>query len=99
MKNVIITFRIKPSASLEFVRQIIREFIAAIRQKEPNTLSYRSLQDTEDPYSFHHLMTFADEDAQQIHRASSHCSNFISQLYPLCIEAPLVRNVEEIKPQ
>ena len=98
MINVIITFRIKPSASLAFVQEIIRTFITAIRQNETNTLSYRSLQDADDPYSFYHIMTFTDAQAQELHRASSYCATFVAQLYPLCTTAPQARTVKEINP-
>ncbi|MBX2874735.1 MAG: antibiotic biosynthesis monooxygenase [Saprospiraceae bacterium] len=98
MVHVIITFTIDPANSLEVVKQIIQEFIVAIRQNEPDTLLYRSFQEVDKPYHFYHIMTFANAEAQQLHRDSSYCSSFVKKLYPLCSQSPEARSLAEIPP-
>lgn len=98
MVHVIITFTIDPASSLEDVKAIIQEFIVAIRQNEPDTLLYRSFQEVDNPYHFYHIMTFANVEAQHLHRNSSYCSQFVKQLYPLCNEAPTAKSLAEIPP-
>ena len=98
MVHVIITFTIDPAYSLEDVKGIIQEFIVAIRQNEPDTLLYRSFQEVEDPYNFYHIMTFANTEAQLLHRNSTYCSHFVKQLYPFCSEAPIAKSLAEIPP-
>lgn len=98
MVHVIITFTIDPANSLETVKQIIKEFVVAIRQNEPNTLLYRSFQEVDNPYHFYHVMTFANAQAQQLHRNSSYCSSFVEKLYPLCSQSPEARSLSEVLP-
>lgn len=83
MKHVVVPFSIKPEA-LEVVGPIIQKFILAIKQNEPNTLLYRSLQQTDEPTKFIHVMSFLDTESEMFHKQSEHCAAFVAALYPLC---------------
>lgn len=87
MVNVIIPFEAE-RGSLDNVKTIIRDFIRGITKNEPGTIFYRSFQEKENPARFIHVMSFEDEKAQDIHRNSSYCREFVSKLYPLCTKAP-----------
>ncbi len=73
----------------------IREFIEHIRAKEPGTLFYTSLQDQENPKKFVHFIIFADNAAHQLHRDTPHVHEFVSKLYPVCVEEPAPIFLEE----
>ena len=96
MINLIISFSIESSESLDFVQEIISDFIAEIEKNEPDTVLYKSFRSTDSPNHFFHVMTFKDENAQTFHQNSSYCKEFVSKLYPLCIEEPKVVSLIEI---
>jgi quinol monooxygenase YgiN len=96
MKHVVIPFTVK-TESLETVITIIREFISAIEEKEPGTLMYKSLQKSDEPEKFLHVMIFEDEQAQRFHRQTEHCKHFVDNLYPLCTEMPKASEYNEIR--
>lgn len=95
MKHVIIPFTVK-SESMETVETIIKKFISEIEKNEPGTLMYKSFQQTDEPAKFVHVMTFADEEAEKIHRQTDHCKHFVERLYPLCTEMPRATEYNEI---
>lgn len=73
---------------LEKVKTIVREFMEQVKKNEPNTISYRSLQEKENPTRFSHLVEFTDIEAEHLHKKSSYNKEFTSRLYPLCDGAP-----------
>jgi len=80
-------FRVKHEA----VRQCtsaIREFVAHIKQNEPGTRLYISLQDPRDKTRFLHLMVFKDTVAERRHRTSAAVKKFTGVIYPQAIELP-----------
>jgi quinol monooxygenase YgiN len=68
--------------SLEKCRQAIREFIDYIRQSEPTTKLYLSLEQSDRPGQFLHVMRFEDNAAEERHAKSEACRKFTSVLYP-----------------
>jgi quinol monooxygenase YgiN len=66
----------------------IKEFISQIRRKEPGTLFYSSLQESERPGKFAHFMIFTDRRPHEHHRNTSYLEGFVKKLYPLCMKEP-----------
>ncbi len=73
---------------VEEAKQVISELISNIRENEPGTLLYNSLQLKKDPTSFIHFMIFADNDAHMKHRSEEYVLKFVKKLYTLCPNEP-----------
>ncbi|WP_420401468.1 putative quinol monooxygenase [Flagellimonas sp.] len=93
MIHVFVPYKVRPD-SLETVKEIVGKFISHIKENEPGTLLYKSFQDAEDPTSFTHVMTFANPEAETLHKKSSYCREFTDVLYPLCeiMPRPVLQN-------
>ncbi|HLF75348.1 MAG TPA: antibiotic biosynthesis monooxygenase [Anaerolineales bacterium] len=68
--------------ALEVCQNAIREFVEYVRENEPDTLLYTSLQQKENPTRFIHYFIFRDEKAREIHSSSEAVDHFTSILYP-----------------
>ena len=79
-------YRIKED-KLEEVEAVVTEFVAAVKENEPETLFYEAYRGVGD-VSFFHLMTFEGAYAEEKHRATPHMEVFVQKLYPLCEEEP-----------
>lgn len=75
-------FKVKKSRLGECLKAI-REFVTAIKVKEPHTLIYDSYQKP-DKVSFIHFMCFKNAQAEAHHRTTPHVKKFVSLLYPNC---------------
>jgi len=78
-------FTVKPEA-LDRCRAAIEEFVTHVRASEPGTKLYLSLQETEDPTRFLHVMLFEDEAAENIHTNSEAVDRFTAVLYPQTVD-------------
>ncbi|MBI3158159.1 MAG: antibiotic biosynthesis monooxygenase [Chloroflexi bacterium] len=74
-------FEVKPEA-LEECLGAIRTFIAAVRENEPRTRLYLSLQEQDAPTKFLHYFIFEDRAAEQFHRQTPWVLAFTGALYP-----------------
>jgi quinol monooxygenase YgiN len=77
-------YQVRPEA-LERCLAAIREFVAYVRAKEPDTLRYEVWQEHEDPTRFVHIFVFRDADADQRHSESPEVKKFAAVLYPECL--------------
>lgn len=68
--------------ALEICKAAIREFVDYVRENEPDTLLYTSLQATENPSEFLHYFIFRDEVARDLHAGSDAVNRFTGILYP-----------------
>ncbi len=68
--------------ALDVCKIAIREFIDYVRENEPNTFLYTSLQEKEHETHFLHYFIFRDENARQVHANSEAVNRFTSILYP-----------------
>jgi quinol monooxygenase YgiN len=68
--------------SLDIVEAAIAEFVAAVRENEPGTLIYLSVQSKDDPTRFMHYMEFEDNAAEELHQNSAAVRRFVDILYP-----------------
>src|SRR5262245_56832171 len=59
-------YNVKPE-SVEKIKKILREYVAFVRQNEPDTLYYIVMQDKVDLTSFTHFGIYRDAAAQQKH--------------------------------
>ena len=84
---VYIPFTVR-DGEIETAKSAIREFIEHIRNEEPGTLFYTSLQEKEDPNKFAHFMVFADSESHEKHRSTDYVHAFVEKLYPVCSEEP-----------
>lgn len=73
---------------IQEAKEAINELISNVREKEPGTLMYKSLQMDNDPTSFIHFMVFADNDAHMSHRSASYVMKFVKKLYSICPKEP-----------
>ncbi|MEX0314118.1 MAG: putative quinol monooxygenase [Allomuricauda sp.] len=93
MIHVFVPYKIRPE-SIEVVKATIAKFISEIEKNEPETLLYKSFQQTDDPTCFTHVMTFKNAAAEMLHKKSSYCREFTDVLYPLCeiMPKPVAQN-------
>lgn len=96
MIHVIIPFEVYLK-DIDKVKEIIRTFLRKIKENELDTLVYKSFQQKDQPEKFIHIMTFANEEAQNKHRNSPWCKTFVDQLYPKCKALPQPTSLQEIK--
>jgi quinol monooxygenase YgiN len=68
--------------ALDVCKDAIRKFVNYVRENEPNTFLYTSLQEKEHPTHFLHYFIFRDENARQVHANSEAVNRFTSTLYP-----------------
>ena len=68
--------------ALAVCEKAIREFVEYVRDKEPYTLLYTSLQEKEQPNHFWHYFIFRDEAARDLHANSEAVKHFTGILYP-----------------
>ena len=68
--------------ALAVCEKAIREFVEYVRENEPGTLLYTSLQEKEQPNHFLHYFIFRDEAARDRHAGSAAVNRFTSILYP-----------------
>jgi quinol monooxygenase YgiN len=75
-------FRIAPD-SVQATLYAISDLVDYIKENEPGTIQYTSVQDFEDSFAFLNFFAFEDETAEEIHRASRGAQTFIATLLPL----------------
>lgn len=73
---------------VEEAKTAISELISNVRENEPQTLLYKSLQLKKDPASFIHFIIFADNEAHMGHRRAPYVMDFVKKLYGLCPVEP-----------
>ncbi len=74
-------FQVRPEA-LARCEAAIRDFVDHVRNREPGTLLYISLQDAGNPTNFLHYFIFQDEEAREEHAHSEEVKRFTEALYP-----------------
>lgn len=85
MVRLIAKYQIEEDA-LDEVNELIRKFVSAVEQEEPQT-EYKAYR-LGDSYEFIHLMTFRDEAAQKQHQNAAYTKKFAEALYHHCVEEP-----------
>ncbi len=86
MIHKIAQFTVK-EGKLDAAESAIRAFVSAVKASEPDTIVYAAFKKP-DGYSFVHVMSFRDEEAERQHRLSAYAKKFTTELYPLCVESP-----------
>lgn len=84
---VMIPFKVQED-KLDEAKKIINELIANVKEKEPGTLLYKSLQSKQDPTMFVHFIVFADNDAHMKHRGALYVIDFVKKIYEICPNQP-----------
>jgi quinol monooxygenase YgiN len=74
-------FTVRPGA-LDRCKQAIAEFVEYVKEHEPGTHLYASLQAAENETEFLHYFIFEDEAAEETHRTSEGVKRFTDILYP-----------------
>jgi quinol monooxygenase YgiN len=73
---------------IEEAKKVISDLISNVREHEPKTLLYNSLQLKKDPASFIHFIIFADNAAHMQHRSAPYVMDFVKKIYDLCPNEP-----------
>lgn len=84
---VMIPFQVHED-KVEEAKAAIEKLISNVREKEPGTLLYHSLQLQKDPSSFIHFIIFSDNEAHMSHRQAGYVLEFVKTLYALCPNEP-----------
>ncbi len=84
---VMIPFKVQED-KLEEAKTLISELIAKVKENEPGTLLYKSLQTKQDPTTFVHFIVFADDEAHLKHRGAPYVINFVKTIYDICPNEP-----------
>jgi quinol monooxygenase YgiN len=84
---VMIPFKVQED-KLEEAKQTINELIKNVKENEPGTLLYNSLQSKQDPTTFVHFIVFADNDAHLKHRSAIYVMDFVKKIYEMCPDEP-----------
>jgi len=87
MQSVMVSFEIKKS-KLDSALVLIRDFVNNVKENESGTLLYHSFQDDENPCKFLHVMTFADQSAEEYHQTTDYCAIFAEELLDMCTHEP-----------
>lgn len=90
-------FSLKPEA-LDRCRSAIEEFVTYVRDNEPGTELYLSLQDAEEPTRFLHVMIFEDEAAEKTHTNSEAVDRFTGTLYPKTVDGVIFERFSPVGP-
>ncbi len=85
--HVMIPFQVEEK-NIDDAKALIKNLISKIKENEPETIVYESMQLRNDPTSFIHFMIFADEDAHIKHRGAPYTIEFVKGLYGLCPNEP-----------
>jgi len=93
--HMLALYRIKED-KIDEVKEAVATVVDAIKENEPGTLFYEAYQGQED-VSFFHMMTFENEDAEEIHRSTPHMAEFAAALYPNCVEEPVFVELDLIR--
>lgn len=94
-EKVLVKFKVR-DGKVEEAREAIRELMGWIRENEPGTLYYASLEDREKPRKFYHYMVFSDREAHRRHRDTAYVQEFLRKLQPLCKSEPTVIHLDEV---
>jgi quinol monooxygenase YgiN len=95
MIQFIIPYKAAPGTAEKMKRAVYR-FVRNVNDREPGTLTYRSLQYIEDPTRFIHVLIFTSLRANEIQRDSLYLRQFIEGLYPLCSEKVIKINASAL---
>jgi quinol monooxygenase YgiN len=74
-------WKCKPGAESK-IEKALRQFVAAVKENEPDTRLYTALQQAEDPTSFMTYFIFENAAAQEAHRSTDWVKEFTSIIYP-----------------
>ena len=87
MQSTLVRFEVKKSA-LEQALILIRDFVKKVKENEPGIVLYHSFQDEENPCEFIHVISFADDAAEELHYQSDYCAKFSENILSLCSNEP-----------
>lgn len=80
---------------IEFVKEVVKEFVQAVKEHEPNTRLYDAFQ-KEEGNSFIHFMIFENDDAMKHHQNTEYVKKFVEKLYPECEIKPVFTQLNPI---
>lgn len=93
MKWRSMSFRVR-AAEVSAVEKAIIAFVAKVAD-EPGTLRYESFRQA-DGVSYLHLMSFADDAAEEAHLHTDHAKKFLAQLKAKCDVQPAFTDLKMV---
>lgn len=85
MIRILVRYTVK-SETLESVQNEIVEFMKAIRENEPETVY--EVYNTDDEYTFVHLIVFTSHKAREFHKSAHYTERFTDFIYARCEDEP-----------
>lgn len=82
------------SGQEDFIRAAIKDFVAAIRENEEETI-YKVYETG--TRQFVHIMTYKDEVAEELHKNAAYTILFVSKLYPKCVKQPKFQSLNHFQ--
>ena len=65
------------------VKDVLSEYMDAVKKNEPGTIEYKVFQDEDDSASFVHMMSFVDKNAKKTHEKTEHLKKLKKILVPM----------------
>ena len=88
-------WKAQPEAA-EKVKQALREFVAAVKQNEPDTRLYTALEEVEGQAGYMTYFIFKNAAARDYHRSTDWVKRFTEAIYPENIEPVVFTEYELI---
>jgi len=79
------------------VKNLLSEYVDAVKKNEPGTIEYKVFQDDDDNSSFVHLISFVDKNAKKIHEKSEYLKKLKKILIPISKGKAVYTTLDEVK--
>ena len=93
---MIVQYKVKKK-KLAKVKDVLSEYVDAVKKNEPGTIDYKVFQDEDDSASFIHIMSFVDKNAKKTHEKTEHLKKLKKILVPISKGKSVYTTLMEVK--